>query len=152
MRISDWSSDVCSSDLWARVIRGMNSIATARIPFQIAAIFLDLVVGLCTAAPDIIMRGQSLRIGRRIGVIGAVEAIVVDRIARAAVEPMVDILAADRREQIVLAPALARVRQRHVEPDLQIVGRLPVDVDRSEEHTSELHSLMRISYAVFSLQ
>src|SRR3546814_6608163 len=144
------------------------------------------------------MRGQSLRMGRRIGVIGAVEAIVVDRIARAAVEPMVDILAADRREQIVLAPALARVRQRHVEPDLQIVGRLPVDVDadligrdvaivilddlvdeaadialidgfaagldtvhdaaalddlfdRSEEHTSELQSLMRISYAVFCL-
>src|SRR3546814_5503302 len=33
----------------------------------------------------------------------------------------------------------------------QAVPRLPVDV-RSEEHTSELQSLMRISYAVFCLK
>src|SRR3546814_7350771 len=31
-------------------------------------------------------------------------------------------------------------------------GRLAVGVRRSEEHTSELQSLMRISYAVFCLQ
>src|SRR3546814_4219510 len=30
--------------------------------------------------------------------------------------------------------------------------KLPIDAARSEEHTSELQSLMRISYAVFSLQ
>src|SRR3546814_15120106 len=30
--------------------------------------------------------------------------------------------------------------------------RLPVRSDRSEEHTSELQSLMRISYAVFCLE
>src|SRR3546814_5953145 len=34
--------------------------------------------------------------------------------------------------------------------DHQFVDRL--DTDRSEEHTSELQSLMRISYAVFCLQ
>src|SRR3546814_4487431 len=28
----------------------------------------------------------------------------------------------------------------------------PVDIERSEEHTSELQSLMRISYAVFCLK
>src|SRR3546814_2012658 len=33
--------------------------------------------------------------------------------------------------------------------DLQ---RTAVDIDRSEEHTSELQSLMRISYAVFCLK
>src|SRR3546814_5765993 len=32
------------------------------------------------------------------------------------------------------------------------VRRLPVDMHRSEEHTSELQSLMRISYAVFCLK
>src|SRR3546814_8425570 len=32
------------------------------------------------------------------------------------------------------------------------VGRLPVQLSRSEEHTSELQSLMRISYAVFCLK
>src|SRR3546814_2718213 len=29
---------------------------------------------------------------------------------------------------------------------------VPPDTERSEEHTSELHSLMRISYAVFCLK
>src|SRR3546814_1610756 len=32
-----------------------------------------------------------------------------------------------------------------------IVGRVDLGEDRSEEHTSELQSLMRISYAVFCL-
>src|SRR3546814_3635457 len=31
-------------------------------------------------------------------------------------------------------------------------GQLPDNADRSEEHTSELQSLMRISYAVFCLK
>src|SRR3546814_1060182 len=34
----------------------------------------------------------------------------------------------------------------------QEVGRVGTDGDRSEEHTSELQSLMRISYAVFCLK
>src|SRR3546814_7172048 len=33
-----------------------------------------------------------------------------------------------------------------------VSGRLPAPVNRSEEHTSELQSLMRISYAVFCLK
>src|SRR3546814_1796713 len=34
---------------------------------------------------------------------------------------------------------------------LKVVGRAGIGVDRSEEHTSELQSLMRNSYAVFCL-
>src|SRR3546814_7967738 len=34
----------------------------------------------------------------------------------------------------------------------QILPQLPIGEARSEEHTSELQSLMRISYAVFCLQ
>src|SRR3546814_10827206 len=34
----------------------------------------------------------------------------------------------------------------------QLVGRLALVDERSEEHTSELQSLMRISYAVFCLK
>src|SRR3546814_8363172 len=42
-------------------------------------------------------------------------------------------------------------RQRH--PDVaRLAIRLPVIFARSEEHTSELQSLMRISYAVFCLK
>src|SRR3546814_1838939 len=42
------------------------------------------------------------------------------------------------------------VDQRRYETANALHGFLPV-VDRSEEHTSELQSLMRISYAVFCL-
>src|SRR3546814_10211262 len=34
----------------------------------------------------------------------------------------------------------------------RVLGARPGDADRSEEHTSELQSLMRISYAVFCLK
>src|SRR3546814_8000314 len=37
-------------------------------------------------------------------------------------------------------------------PILHIIDRKPEDGPRSEEHTSELQSLMRISYADFSLK
>src|SRR3546814_6504548 len=40
----------------------------------------------------------------------------------------------------------------HAVGDLNIRSGLPHGVDRSEEHTSELQSLMRISYAVFCLK
>src|SRR3546814_14476361 len=42
--------------------------------------------------------------------------------------------------------AAARVRTR---PDPRLGARMPVYLTRSEEHTSEHQSLMRISYAVF---
>src|SRR3546814_7153574 len=42
------------------------------------------------------------------------------------------------------------IKARGINRDL--FGDLPVVLDRSEEHTSELQSLMRISYAVFCLK
>src|SRR3546814_9453607 len=47
------------------------------------------------------------------------------------------------------AAAAARRRDRG---RLPLAARPPAGVDRSEEHTSELQSLMRISYAVFCLK
>src|SRR3546814_6574658 len=41
--------------------------------------------------------------------------------------------------------------QKLVETHLGLVRKIAWHVNRSEEHTSELQSLMRISYAVFSL-
>src|SRR3546814_3626303 len=38
------------------------------------------------------------------------------------------------------------------EGDFTLIGTTDVDYDRSEEHTSELQSLMLISYAVFCLK
>src|SRR3546814_5245708 len=111
MRISDWSSDVCSSDLRCR-----QRAADAR--------------------------------GDAIGLVGG----FVDRHQDA------EFVAADPRQRVAHA-------QRALDPardgDQQFVARQraqarvdaaePVEIDRSEEHTSELQSLMRISYAVFRL-
>src|SRR3546814_8454471 len=44
-----------------------------------------------------------------------------------------------------------RVVEIH-DPQPERLLRVPVDTVRSEEHTSELQSLMRISYAVFCLK
>src|SRR3546814_7430952 len=101
MRISDWSSDVCSSDLCAPIERIFMLGRAQQIEDRRGA------VGL--AWPHIF--GQSGRIGAAHGVSPDPPA-----------EPHVQ-----------LSPHAA----------------LHCDEPRSEEHTSELQSLMRISYAVF---
>src|SRR3546814_7217282 len=99
MRISDWSSDVCSSDLFKR-------------------------------SHDLVERGRG----------GG------DQEGRAAC-PRGGVLDSARNESGPRRSARPRIcrkavcRARH--------GRGP---QRSEEHTSELQSLMRISYAVFCLK
>src|SRR3546814_2347601 len=98
MRISDWSSDVCSSDLLHRAGGAHQAHQVER----------RLVVQLAGVTED----------DKRIApVVGA-------RIGRDQIE---------------------RCRHRKVHP-LCVIG------DRSEEHTSELQSLMRNSYAVFCLK
>src|SRR3546814_2582616 len=64
-------------------------------------------------------------------------------------------------EQWVIAPNAEIVRRlKALHPDTPVIGfpkgaggklRAYADETRSEEHTSELQSLMRISYAVFCL-
>src|SRR3546814_10736660 len=117
MRISDWSSDVCSSDL-----------VVAQLPAQrLREVFLDRQLRLRGhrlapefAGDDFIVVAQ--RIGER---------------------------------QVELALGAASCLARVAAFGLDAVGdgvaahRLAV---RSEEHTSELQSLMRISYAVFCLK
>src|SRR3546814_6774705 len=104
MRISDWSSDVCSSDL------GVRRYVSAGVidPHQEVAVVLPM----CVEHVDVI--GQ-----RFLG---------VDHQCR-----------------------LAGVGVEHLQ--LRGEGRvLALATARSEEHTSELQSLMRISYAVFCLK
>src|SRR3546814_7089687 len=108
MRISDWSSDVCSSDLSRR----------AR-----AEIRAHLVLAGARGADPIARRGQA---GAGFG--------VPDRRGRNAAGARAD---AGRVAGGAVSPSRARRRP---------------GPDRSEEHTSELQSLMRISYAVFCLK
>src|SRR3546814_9699352 len=101
MRISDWSSDVCSSDLYATVVTAPDSL----LPKQ---------------REDILeARAVSYFMHREVGL------------------PIVSMNGWDE------APM-----DRLVETGL---SRLEYG-QRSEEHTSELQPLMRISYAVFCLK
>src|SRR3546814_8509875 len=106
MRISDWSSDVCSSDLHI----APHHVGHVRAP-------LDDVVG-----------------GRR----------GYRRLF-------------DRLRRLFLVARCQRQHETGNKQDLQyasrdVRGEVFHGAPRSEEHTSELQSLMRISYAVFCLK
>src|SRR3546814_7949120 len=111
LRISDWSSDVCSSDLLGA--RGVSGDRSRTDPARERATARD-------ADPD--RRGRRKR-GRR-------TAAETERLDPA-------------RSR---SAALGQIRKVQP-PDQRNIGH-----QRSEEHTSELQSLMRISYAVFCLK
>src|SRR3546814_7795996 len=118
MRISDWSSDVCSSDLVLRADPGEER-AEHRV-----------VLGPHRAHE----RGAA--IGQRD---------VAFQLLRVRQD----------REAWVATAAMQLPRRRHRHARVEREHPVGVDqqrVDRSEEHTSELQSLMRISYAVFCLK
>src|SRR3546814_4792840 len=122
LRISDWSSDVCSSDLAERSLQRHRG---RRRPPGAAA--LALPHGL---------PGQ-LRDGAGDGRPPSLPCHGDEREQPAPLE------AAEPAGQ----PAAGRARLR-----CPAGRRAPCDEHRSEEHTSELQSLMRISYAVFCLK
>src|SRR3546814_4057178 len=107
MRISDWNSDVCSSDLLAG--DGEDEVGVG-------------VRKLC-------LHGALARAAAK-------QAAIHEGLQRA-----VDLVAVAGRGVEKGIDAGGHVRQREVGGD-----------QRSEEHTSDLQSLMRISYAVFCLQ
>src|SRR3546814_7603742 len=128
MRISDWSSDVCSSDLFPvddagdpRRLQREHHVGKLQVAVDDAdATVVGQLVGQ-PAADAVDMR----------------QAAVVFRNPAIAVE----LLAPARDLPFVPVVGFAEI----TEPDRLMV-------DRSEEHTSELQSLMRISYAVFCLK
>src|SRR3546814_4715521 len=123
MRISDWSSDVCSSDLvdYAAPIEGG--------------------VGGSWGVNDVVY-ALMMELG---GVIKPVNAK-----ALAIPQPGGGVVFA----QSVTIPAYPYLRPAADEtyPTLGRRIQRAYDKDRSEEHTSELQSLMRSSYAVFCLK
>src|SRR3546814_2039770 len=105
MRISDWSSDVCSSDLFdfkGRGLGGLSHLDRAMLAF------LEENTLLCAPVSEL----------------GADEKCKFTEPGRAVPSEI---------------HAIAKSITQHCK-------------DRSEEHTSELQSLMRISYAVFCLK
>src|SRR3546814_1911217 len=117
MRISDWSSDVCSSDLGI----GREAVRGFTLSVLLEACGRD-VAGLRDAAILSLGYDAGLRVSELVAV---------------AVELME---AQEDGSGLLEVP--------HSKTDQEGQGAWV----RSEEHTSELQSLMRISYAVFCLQ
>src|SRR3546814_5883300 len=139
MRISDWSSDVCSSDL----VSG-NDI-TRRIARQTMRI--------------------DGKVSRAIGINGTVPAPLVrlkeGQTARLTVVNDLDEDSSIHWHGLILPfqmDGVPGVSLPGIKPRSKFVYEFPVVQSgtywyhRSEEHTSELQSLMRISYAVFCLK
>src|SRR3546814_7729050 len=125
MRISDCISDVCSSDLRQ----------------QIRARMADLVEHLCEHGMNRHAATGACRLGDDKAAIGFN---LDDR------KTHVGIAVADRLP--VREVAAGALRAAFDDVTGQRAGGELVVVVRSEEHTSELQSLMRISYAVFCLK
>src|SRR3546814_1777456 len=128
MRISDWSSDVCSSDLVRRVAgqvagRVRNAVRLLRLPAE-RTVARDTTGHRHRPA----QQGLDPRAGDQVHA----------RQFRRKQNP------SDRRSRTLhrVARAGAGLQDRRAEDP----------VSRSEEHTSELQSLMRTSYAVFGLK
>src|SRR3546814_7525031 len=113
MRISDWSSDVCSSDLSAA-----QSTASVSALSKAVAEQRERVIEARNNRGEIaLLQGD------------------VDNLKRT-------------YEQIVSRRAQLGIMGEGIQTNVAILSAATAP-DRSEEHTSELQSLMRISYAVF---
>src|SRR3546814_7615965 len=108
MRISDWSSDVCSSDL----VKGESAFSRGNVRLVTRFFVLRGSKSVAACNPRRLVR-RRCKLGRR-----------------------------QRREFVRLGPFDGDDRRQ----------QRPGQHLRSEEHTSELQSLMRISYAVFCLK
>src|SRR3546814_8903406 len=141
MRISDWSSDVCSSDLTVAFSDGAPAAklyeadpnALAKYPSRseadsaLAMKFLFWTGKDCSRTERLMRRSELVRPKWGEG------SYLRTTIAKANAEAQ-------------------RVYNMPSAPDLSARAGLQLLTVRSEEHTSELQSLMRISYAVFCLK
>src|SRR3546814_10395539 len=115
MRISDWSSDVCSSDLVVEVMRSNLQAQTATCVMNSFGISVNTWTKLRDGKP--IRRSVAERLIGRLGRVGG------------------------------YLP-----ERQYADRGVAGFNRDPVgSFERSEEHTSELQSLMRITTAVFFL-
>src|SRR3546814_7616248 len=128
MRISDWSSDVCSSDLGGSGGGGVSG-RRRRKPAP-AGHPLSRVFAFARPANAPSPRTRSgVQRASNAGVLGSVEG--------------------DHRSR---SPSPTPTSPAFAEASLRILFRWERKFRRSETHTSELQSLMRISYAVFCLK
>src|SRR3546814_1669975 len=139
MRISDWSSDVCSSDLAGSHHLGASGLGHGLL-------FLVFVLGLLRrdrASIATAMIAVFLYGGMLLTVLPRELDVSWQSHLGGAVAGVAAAFAFRRKD-----PQAPRRRYSWEIEEEQAA----LDAQRSEEHTSELPSLMRISYAVFCLQ
>src|SRR3546814_2380674 len=122
MRISAWSSDVCSADLQDLARPGEELLALRREPGEAMASRHERYAEILLKFAD---RRRQGRLGDMVGIGGAGEM------------P----LFGERHE-------IGEMADEHFDPLAEKRGRPTTSGMRSEEHTSELQSLRRSSYAV----
>src|SRR3546814_8791505 len=118
--MSDWSSDVCSSDLVGGIARRLDRLQLRK----------RLGIDLIGRARRHAARAHHIQRAKHVGVLHA------DPAGAVAAHRMAD----ETAIQAIGDRSIMRV---------DILDQIAI---RSEEHTSELQSLMRISYAVFCLK
>src|SRR3546814_7605169 len=123
MRISYWSSDVCSSDLHSKHVLGERAFGQQATDFRQA--------------------GAAVAAGAQTG------SDFFRRLQTAFADRLDDDVAADTEARADQRTAVFAGAERRTGQQRQTIARGQA---RSEEHTSELQSLMRISYAVFCLK
>src|SRR3546814_8981794 len=158
MRISDWSSDVCSSDL---PIGSVEEHAGAEGNAAVAAPLL----GLPAVQVERIDRpSQGVVIVLQCGLLCRDDG--VDRLGLRAVAleqgvfltlPDIDVFDVRGHGGCIVAERIGVELDpfflgRNRDVDRPLRSQDAATAERSEEHTSELQSLMRISYAVFCLK
>src|SRR3546814_4241845 len=129
MRISDWSSDVCSSDLLGRsmshLIEKVGELATRGIGFRSLTENIDTTTS------------GGMLVFNIFGSLAQFERDLIRERTHAGLKAARERGRPGGRRPVVTPDKLRKAREH---------------IARSEEHTSELQSLMRISYAVFCLK
>src|SRR3546814_3689795 len=172
MRISDWSSDVCSSDLAAQIshrhvtrflldLAGENAVARrlrrVLAPGNVTGEpCLDVVDGeICQTLVElaVCLELLLLRQGREGGqLLALVDQASGNPPAIGGLEGLFGLLGRHQAGFQGGHQVLETAAQRLAPHRLPAAPQVDALLQRSEEHTSELQSLMRISYAVFCLK
>src|SRR3546814_2368990 len=145
MRISDWSSDVCSSDLTiGERMAKAGDLSTAFRDAQIVTADYRVALGVHAGIETMTATAERSDDGLELWM-----PTLAPGLARAAAAATLGIA----EDRVTVHPMLVgggfgvNLEHQVAEQAALLADRL-----RSEEHTSELQSLMRISYAVFCLK
>src|SRR3546814_6839018 len=161
MRISYWSSDVCSSDLYLR--DNMEYRGEDRRQRALAYAIVDEVDSILIdeARTPLIISGQAedhTELYVRMNAVPPLLARMASEPKPHEPEPEGDYWVDEKSQQVFLSErghenAERLLSQQGILPDGEsLYDPRHIALMRSEEHTSELQSLMRISYAVFCLK